>query len=112
MQFYTYHGVLAQERELGQRLEVDVELFGDLRIAGKLDDLEHTVNYAEVYRVVQEAATSSSYHLIEAVAEAIAAAILVRFNIDEVLVRVKKPGAFIPGCIGKVAVEIYRHKQD
>ncbi|KFD41534.1 hypothetical protein HX99_00995 [Peptococcaceae bacterium SCADC1_2_3] len=110
MQFYAYHGVSAPERELGQRLEVDVELFVDLKTAGKLDNLEHTVNYAGVYHVVQEVVTNSSYNLIEALAEAVAAAILARFKVAEVLIRIKKPGAFIPGCLSGVAVEIHRHQ--
>jgi len=110
MQFYAYHGVSAPERELGQQLEVDVELFGDLKAAGKLDNLEHTVNYAEVYQVVQKVVTNSSYNLIEALAEAVATAILARFKVAEVLVRIKKPGAFIPGCLSGVVVEIRRHQ--
>jgi dihydroneopterin aldolase len=110
MQFYAYHGASAPERELGQRLEVDVEIYSDLRAAGKLDDLVHTVNYTEVYQVVQEVVTNSSYNLIEALAEAVAAAILARFNVAEILVRIKKPGPFIPGCLSGVAVEIHRYQ--
>ena len=110
MQFYAYHGASAPERELGQRLEVEVEIFSDLRAAGKLDDLAHTVNYAEVYQVVQEVVTNSSYNLIEALAEAVAAAILARFNVTEILVRIKKPVPFIPGCLSGVAVEIHRYQ--
>ncbi len=108
MSFYGYHGVLPQERELGQVFEVDVELFLDLRSAGESDDPEMTVSYADVYEVVRRVVTGRPYKLIEAVAEAIAARLLTGFSVQEVLVRVKKPAAPVPGHFRYMGVEIRR----
>jgi len=108
MSFYGYHGVLPQERELGQVFEVDVELFLDLRSAGESDDPEMTVSYADVYEVVRRVVTGRPYNLIEAGAEAIAARLLAGFPMREVLVRVKKPAAPVPGHFRYMGVEIRR----
>lgn len=108
MSFYGYHGVLPQERELGQQFVVDVELQLDLRMAGESDDPNKTVSYADVYEVVRRVVTGSPKKLIETVAEQIAAILLQQFNVQQVLVRVKKPAAPVPGQFSYMAVEIAR----
>ncbi len=111
MEFYGYHGARPEEKNLGQRFIVDVELFLDLRQAGETDNLEHTVNYAQVFELVQAIVCGRSRQLIESVAESIAGALLEQFPVDEVLVRVKKPQAPLPGTFAWAAVEIGRKKK-
>ncbi len=111
MEFYGYHGTRPEEKTLGQRFIVDVELFLDLRQAGKTDNLDCTVNYAQVFELVQSIICGRSRQLIESVAEAIAGALLAQFPVDEVLVRVKKPQAPLPGRFAWAAVEIVRKKE-
>ncbi|WP_161820973.1 dihydroneopterin aldolase [Sporotomaculum syntrophicum] len=108
MSFYGYHGVLPQERELGQQFVVDVELQLDLRRAGESDDPSKTVSYAEAYEVVRQVVTGSPCKLIEAVAEKIAFKLLHQFDVQQVLVRVKKPAAPVLGQFSYMAVEIVR----
>ncbi|MCR5403911.1 MAG: dihydroneopterin aldolase, partial [Butyrivibrio sp.] len=69
MEFYGYHGCLPEEREKGQRFYVDVEMFMDLSPAGKSDDLNDTVNYAEVFEYIRQVVEGPSKQLIESVAE-------------------------------------------
>ena len=109
MSFYGYHGVLSQERDLGQVFEVDVELCLDLRAAGESDDPEMTVSYADVYEVVRRVVTGRPHNLIETVAETIAIRLLNGFPMQEVLVRVKKPAAPVPGHFKHMSVEIRRN---
>ncbi|MBI4491912.1 MAG: dihydroneopterin aldolase [Chloroflexi bacterium] len=108
--FYGYHGAREEEKRLGQRFLVDLELSLDLQPAGRSDDLAQTVDYAEVYRLVRQVAEGPSRDLLEAVAEAIAAEVLGHFpELQAVKVRVKKPWAPIAGSqLGFVAVEITR----
>lgn len=110
MQFYGHHGVLPQERELGWHFEVDVEMGLDLERAGREDDISFTVDYAEVFKVVEKLATGSSYHLLEAVAEAVARGILECFPVKEVSIRVKKTAAPFKGAYRYMAVEIRRQR--
>ncbi|MDF2630817.1 MAG: dihydroneopterin aldolase [Symbiobacteriaceae bacterium] len=111
LQFYGYHGVYPEENRLGQHFVVDVELCADLREAGRTDDLKRTVDYGKVYQAVKQIAEGQPFKLIEAVAERIAAEVLEHFPITEVVVRVHKPKAPIPGPFHGVTVEIRRRKE-
>lgn len=50
MTFFGYHGVFPPENQLGQRFVVDLTMWCDLAAAGASDDLQDTVNYADVFR--------------------------------------------------------------
>jgi 7,8-dihydroneopterin aldolase/epimerase/oxygenase len=109
MEFYGYHGVFPEETKLGQRFVVDLMVLVDLRKAGESDDLEHSVNYGELYRVCKEVVEGKPYKLVEAVAEKIAETVLTQFTlVTEVTIRVIKPDPPIPGHYRSVAVEITR----
>lgn len=108
MQFFGYHGVLPEETTLGQEFFVDMELYLDLNAAGKSDNRDDTVNYAEVFRLVREIVEGPPRNLIEAVAESIATAVLECFPVCQVRVTVKKPSAPVPGHFAYMAVEITR----
>ncbi len=109
MVFYGYHGVNPEERELGQRFVVDLELSKDLSAAGLSDDLTMTVNYASVFKVAREVVEGEPCNLIETVAERVASTLLARFALEAVRVRVRKPWAPVKGsALDWVAAEIYR----
>ncbi|WP_258360295.1 dihydroneopterin aldolase [Moorella sulfitireducens (nom. illeg.)] len=109
--FYAYHGCQPAEAELGQPFIVDVELYLDLAPAGQADDLQATVNYDTVYQLIREIVTGQRYKLLEALAESVAQKILTCFPVEEVLVRVKKPRAPLPGTFNYAAVEIRRSRK-
>lgn len=112
MVFYGYHGVNPEERELGQRFVVDLELEKDLSAAGLSDDLTQTVNYASAYKLAREVVEGQPCNLIETVAERLATALLSRLPIDGVRVRVRKPWAPVKGSVlDSVAVEIVRKRR-
>lgn len=111
MDFYGYHGVFPEETRLGQRFTVDLTVMLDLKKAGETDDLEHSVNYAELYRICKEVVEGQPFKLVEAVAEKIAAELLDAFSmIEEVTVKVIKPDPPIPGHYQSVAVEMTRRR--
>lgn len=111
MEFYGYHGVFPEETRLGQRFAVDLSVSLDLKKAGETDELEYSVNYAELYQVCKEIVEGPPYKLVEAVAERIAAGTLNKFAlISEVTVTVIKPDPPIPGHYSSVAVEITRRR--
>ena len=108
IQFYGYHGVHAEERKLGQRFQVDVELRLDLREAGRRDDLGATVDYGKVTAAVMEVGSSRQCQLLEGLAEGIAAVLIQRFAVGEVTVRVTKLHPPMSHVTGGVSVEITR----
>ena len=110
IQFHGYHGVAEAERQLGHKYEIDLELMTDLSVAGKMDDLTRTIDYAQVVQLVIEIGTQQSFQLFEALAEAIAAAILDQFKIEEVRITVKKLSPPIEPRLTYAGVEIHRKR--
>lgn len=111
MEFYGYHGALPEEQRLGQPFLVDLEMALDLAPAGTEDDLAQTVNYAAVFQRTADIVQGRTFKLLEALAEAIAVAVLKDFPaVEEVLVRVRKPHVPIPGRLEYAAVEIRRRR--
>ncbi|RMD94605.1 MAG: dihydroneopterin aldolase [Calditrichaeota bacterium] len=110
MIFHAYHGVWDEEREIGQKFEVDVELKLDLTQATQTDRLKDTVDLAAVYDLVEDEILHGKFRLLETMAEKIARAILNKFKVMEVLIRVRKPHAPIRGIQEGIEVEIVRKK--
>lgn len=68
MAFYGHHGIDSEENTLGQRFFIDVEMDLDLSGAGESDNIEDSVNYAEVFSLVQSIAEGAPCKLLERVA--------------------------------------------
>jgi dihydroneopterin aldolase len=111
MSFYGYHGVHSEERRMGRKFYIDVELALDLGPAGRADDLSRTVDYAEVYALIREIEAAKQYALLEALAEDIARRLLERFPAQEVVVRARKSEVPVGGVMDYVEVEITRHRE-
>ena len=111
MVFQARHGVADREKVEAQRFEIDVELGLDLQPAAVEDDLERTVDYGPVYETVRQIAESTTYNLIEALAEAICHELLSEYaRIREVTVRVRKPEVRLGGPLDYAGVEIRRQR--
>ena len=109
MTFYGYHGITVEEKQLGQRFIVDVELETSLATSGQSDQLNETIDYGVVFQCVQQIVSGPSKNLLEALAEEIAHTILETFPAQGVRVRVKKPEVPIKDSILEyAAVEIFR----
>jgi dihydroneopterin aldolase len=108
IQFYGYHGVYDEERRLGQRFLVDVELSLDLAGAESWDDVSQAVDYSRVYAAVLEIGTRQQFKLLETLAARIASTLLERFPIRQVTVRATKPTPPLPGMLSGVSVEVTR----
>lgn len=111
MQFYGFHGLLPEEKKLGQRFNVDVELYLDLRKPGETDHMGDSIDYSMVYEVTKKIVEGKAHNLIEAVAETIAKALFESFDLLQACtVSVVKPDPPIAGHYESVAVEIYRER--
>ena len=104
------HGYYEHELDAPQPFEVDVELQLNLQPAGIDDDLDQSVDYARVYEVVRQIVESTSYRLLEALAEAISHEILADFPVAEVGVRVRKPAVQLGGPLDYAGVEVWRRR--
>ncbi|KUG04999.1 dihydroneopterin aldolase [hydrocarbon metagenome] len=109
--FYGKHGVLETEKNIPQRFEVDIILHKDLKDAAAQDDLDHTVNYADIFYNVRKIVETESYNLIETLAENIANMILAEYAVENVEVTVYKPCAPVDGEFKYFAVKIERGRK-
>jgi len=111
MVFQARHGVHDHEKVTDQRFEVDVELLLDLQPAGMEDDLARTLDYGRVYETVRTIVESTTFNLIEALAEAIAHELLSDFPaLEEVVVRVRKPEVQLGGPLQFAGVQVRRRR--
>lgn len=110
MRFEATHGYYDHEQRTKQPFEVDVELQLNLQPSGIDDDLEKTVDYARVYAIVGQVVESTSFRLLEALAEAISHEVLASFIVDEVGIRIRKPEVDLGGPLDYAAVEIWRSR--
>ncbi len=109
--FFAFHGVLFEERQLGNRFVVDLVLEADISRAARTDNLADTVNYAEVYEVVKREMAVPS-QLLEHVCGRVATALLDAFApLSRVRVSVTKKNPPIEGagtCESAVALTLAR----
>jgi dihydroneopterin aldolase len=85
-----FHGATRSEQREGQLFFFDVSLVAhDAGI--RTDQLADTIDYTKVVECVREVSDSRRFNLIEALAAAVADAILERFDVSRVRVRVRKP---------------------
>lgn len=111
MRFQARHGVFDHEKMNPQPFEVDAELFVDLQPAGLEDDLARTLDYGRVYETIRTIVESTTFNLIEALAEAISHELLSDFpELQEVVVRVRKPAVQLGGPLDHAGVEIRRRR--
>jgi len=90
MMFHARHGVLEQEKKVGNTFAVSLKLYVDLSIAGQSDRLEDTLNYAEVFEIVKKEMAVPS-NLLEHVASRIIQAIRQAFpQIVKIQIRLAK----------------------
>jgi dihydroneopterin aldolase len=105
------HGVLAEEKSRPQPFEFDLDLSVDLAPAGATDRLSDTVDYGEVAERAAAVVSGRSYELLEALAGAVAEAVLVSdLRITAVSVHLRKLRPPVPLDLGSVGVRITRRQ--
>ena len=108
IELHGYHGVLEHERSEGQRFLFDVEL--EVGEAGSSDRIEDAVDYRDVVACVREVSDGRAYRLLEALAARLAAALLERFPVERVEVRVRKPDVVLDPPVEQAAVSVVRER--
>ncbi|MDR0738740.1 MAG: 2-amino-4-hydroxy-6-hydroxymethyldihydropteridine diphosphokinase [Oscillospiraceae bacterium] len=112
LEFFCYHGVHEEERKIGQKFLIDIELFLDFKSSSKSDSIKETISYSKVIKFVKEIMLRKKYKLIESIAENLAENILEEFfSVKKTKIIVKKPNAPINLSFEYVAVEIIREQK-
>ncbi|MBC8121346.1 MAG: dihydroneopterin aldolase [Gemmatimonadaceae bacterium] len=105
---YGYCGVFAEERALGQRFVIDIDVQINLEPAGHSDALHDTLDYGELIKMVQGVVAGEQFFLLEAMAHTLAVRLRSDPRVERVRVEVHKPQPPIPNFGGSVSIEIWR----
>jgi 7,8-dihydroneopterin aldolase/epimerase/oxygenase len=110
LSLFTHHGVTPAEREVGQRLVLDVRFDVGEPDALVTDRVEDTVDYGEVCQVIALMAQQRSYKTLERLCAVIAERLASQFGADSVSVKASKPEPPIPLPLEEVSVEVWREE--
>ena len=106
MKFFAFHGVMEQEKNIGNEYIVSLKIKVDFLGALDSDDLNCTINYAEIYEVIKKEILIPS-DLIEPLAGRILKAVYTKWrDIEKINLKLSKLNPPIPGEIEKASVII------
>jgi dihydroneopterin aldolase len=111
LSLYTHLGVTEAERDVGQRLVIDLRLEVGECDAIVTDRVEDTIDYAEVCEAVALAAQQRSYRTLERLCAAVAERLVEQFGAESVWIKIAKPEPPIPLPVEEVAVELWRERE-
>lgn len=86
-------GIFPHERTIEQNLFIDIKIKYNFQHARKSENVKDTIDYGNIAEIVSQLGISNKYQLIETYAEDTAQKLLEVFKIEEVYVKIKKPGA-------------------
>jgi FolB domain-containing protein len=102
-------GIYDWEREKKQDVLINITLYADLKTACQTDRIEDTVDYKAIKQKVVDMVESSSYMLVEHLAERVAEVCLENPQVQRVKVLVDKTGAL--RFARSVGIEIVREQK-
>ncbi|HYM45181.1 MAG TPA: dihydroneopterin aldolase [Solirubrobacteraceae bacterium] len=112
LSLYTHHGVSEAEREVGQRLVLDLRLDLGETDATVTDSIEDTVDYGEVCQLVALIAQQRSHRTLERLCSTIAERLLGDYELEGVWVKATKPEPPIALPVEEVSVEVWREAEE
>ncbi|HPY96467.1 MAG TPA: dihydroneopterin aldolase [Candidatus Cloacimonadota bacterium] len=113
MIFFGYHGVYPEERKLGQRFVVNIALETNNDNDIHIEHIDDTIDYTKVYNEIKHIMEKEQFVLLENCANRILNSLLERFSlIQQITVKIEKPGVPINGSLSSVAIEMNRHRDN
>ena len=106
IEFFAYHGYYEEERKMGNKYEVNIEVDTDLSLAAKEDTLTGTVNYEVLYKIIQEEMLIPS-KMLEHVGKRIVTKIMAEFEqIRSATIEISKYNPPVKGVCRKAKVTL------
>jgi 7,8-dihydroneopterin aldolase/epimerase/oxygenase len=109
LELWGHHGVEQEERERGQRFLFDLDLVAD-DAGARSDALADTVDYRDVVACVRAVSDGHRFTLLEGLAASVAEALLERFPLRRVRVRVRKPDVRLDAPVAHTAAAVERSR--
>lgn len=112
MKFYAYHGVYAEETNIGQWYWIDIEISADFSKAADQDILNAAIDYERVYNTCSAVMDTPS-KLIENVAIRLLRALFTTFEqAQHIRIKLSKPEPPLQGFIDSAAIEMSRTREE
>jgi dihydroneopterin aldolase len=111
LSLFTHVGITAAEREVGQRLLVDLRLEVGECDAVVTDRIEDTIDYAQVCETANLVAQQRTYRTLERLCGAIADRLLHQYDAVSVWVKAAKPEPPLALAVSEVSVEVWREAE-
>ena len=86
-------GIFDWEKKIKQKISISYEINQDNSAAAKKDAIEAATDYKSITKAIISFVEENKFELVETFAEKIAELVIKDFNIDEIRLRVSKPGA-------------------
>jgi dihydroneopterin aldolase len=103
-------GIWEWERQVKQRIVLDIEMATDIRKAAATDHIDDTIDYKKVSKRLLSFVGESQFQLVETLTERIAEVLIKEFQVPWVKVRLNKQGALRGSK--DVGISIERTTQD
>lgn len=105
-EYYSFHGVKPEERKLGGKYQVDLDMYYDATKAIINDDVKDALNYEEAMFCISEVISNESYNLVETIANEILNMLMEKFpQLESSTVRIRKLCAPIRHVVDCIEVE-------
>jgi dihydroneopterin aldolase len=105
--FPCHIGITPEERATPQDVLIDVELAMDLSAAGRSDSIKDTMDYREVWALLNTCIREQEFHLVEALVTQVGDLLLERFErVTSVTISATKPAALAAKGVGEVGVRL------
>lgn len=106
---FGFYGVSPQEREVGQKIQIDLDLYADLSAACASDSLQDTINYESVYTSVMEVVGAGKrYRLLETLGEEICDVVIRTYPVERVKIRLRKLNLPFPNNLSNIEIRLTR----
>lgn len=106
MEFFAYHGCIQEEQIIGTRFVIDIFLETNTDKAEKSDDLNHTVNYQEVFHLVRNEMEIRS-NLLEHIGRRILNAVKSKYpEVEKARIKIAKINPPLGGRVSQVSLTL------
>ncbi len=111
LRLHAYHGAISEERVLGGKYAIDLEVWYDASRAIETDALADAVNYEAIVELLTRSLNHHKFYLIEKVADYLLEQVLQQFpQIQQATIRVRKLSPPIQHMVDFIEVELHRRR--
>ncbi|HOV92240.1 MAG TPA: dihydroneopterin aldolase [Candidatus Kapabacteria bacterium] len=112
LEFYAFHGVKDEEKKLGGRYQMDLELYYDSSSAIATDKLSNALNFEEILHKIAEELANKNFNLIETLGNQILEVVADNYSIlKKATVRIRKFNIPFKGILDYIETEQYFERE-